>query len=173
MRSQRQPRVRAEPGSGSMRETSSRKWKLTVDAGRDATGQRRRLTRTVRGTRREATRALASLTAEVGLARKGQLPEQRWARSIARSSGTSPNSNNSSSNTSATTTPTARSTSNLHTRRTSRSKLSTSSPNRTKTPLRQTHQRIPKRRLTSHNPILGIRRRLATEMIHSDTLVRH
>lgn len=58
-------RMRAEPGRGSMRETSAGKWKLTVDAGRDAKGQRRRLTRTVRGTRREATRALASLTAEV------------------------------------------------------------------------------------------------------------
>ncbi len=56
---------RAERGSGSMREVAPGKWKLTVDAGRDGSGRRRRVTRTVRGNRRDATRALTVLGAEV------------------------------------------------------------------------------------------------------------
>lgn len=56
---------KADRGSGSMREIASGKWKLTVDAGRDSKGRRRRITRTVRGSKREATRALAVLHAEI------------------------------------------------------------------------------------------------------------
>lgn len=58
-------RKRAEPGSGSMREVADGKWKLTVDADRDSDGNRRRVTKTVRGTRKEAARALASLSVDV------------------------------------------------------------------------------------------------------------
>lgn len=48
-----------------MRELADGKWKLTVDAGRDGRRRRRRITKTVRGSRREAAQALAALTAEV------------------------------------------------------------------------------------------------------------
>ena len=41
-------------------------WKLTVDAGRDGDGRRRRVYRTVIGTRADATRALAALVTEIG-----------------------------------------------------------------------------------------------------------
>lgn len=64
------PRSRAERGGGSMREIAEGKWKLTADAGRDDKGRRRRVTRTVRGTRKEATRALAALTADVHSGKK-------------------------------------------------------------------------------------------------------
>ena len=60
-----QPTARADRGSGSMREVASGKWKLTVDVGRDDKNRRRRVTRTVRGSRRDAARALAVLGAEV------------------------------------------------------------------------------------------------------------
>ncbi len=56
---------RAPRGSGSMREVADGKWKLTVDAGRDARGRRRRVTRTVHGSQRDASRALAALTTDV------------------------------------------------------------------------------------------------------------
>lgn len=56
---------RADRGSGSIREVAPGKWKLTVDAGRDDKNRRRRVTRTVRGTKRDAARALAVLGAEV------------------------------------------------------------------------------------------------------------
>ena len=58
-------RQRAERGSGSMREVTGGKWKLTIDAGRDTRGRRRRVTKTMSGSRREAAQALAALTAEV------------------------------------------------------------------------------------------------------------
>lgn len=57
--------ARADRGSGSMRETAPGKWKLTVDAGRDDKGRRRRVTRLVRGTKRDAAKALAVLCADV------------------------------------------------------------------------------------------------------------
>ncbi len=52
-------------GGGSMAKVGDDKWKLTVDAGRDHTGRRRRISRTVHGSNAEATRALAALTVEV------------------------------------------------------------------------------------------------------------
>lgn len=58
-------RKRAERGNGSMREVGDGKWKLTVDAGIDNFGRRRRISRTIRGTRKEAARSLATLSAEV------------------------------------------------------------------------------------------------------------
>ena len=63
-------RKRAARGTGSLRQMGEDKWKLTVDAGRDANGRRRRLTRTVRGTRKQATRALAALSADVQAGRR-------------------------------------------------------------------------------------------------------
>ncbi len=50
---------------GSMREVAPGKWKLTIDADRDTQGHRRRVTRTMRGTNNDATRALAVLVTEV------------------------------------------------------------------------------------------------------------
>jgi hypothetical protein len=45
-----------------MRERRKDYWELTVDAGRDpATGRRRRVVRTLRGTKRQAQRALNEL----------------------------------------------------------------------------------------------------------------
>ena len=60
-----QRRKRGERGNGSMREVVDGKWKLTVDARIDSLGSRRRISRTVRGTRKEATRALGTFSAEV------------------------------------------------------------------------------------------------------------
>lgn len=48
-----------------MREVAPGKWKLTVDAGRDDKNRRRRVTRAVRGSRRDPARALAVLGTEV------------------------------------------------------------------------------------------------------------
>ena len=57
---------RATRGGGSMSQLGPDTWKLTVDAGRDEDGRRRRVYRTVNGTRADATRALAALVDEVG-----------------------------------------------------------------------------------------------------------
>lgn len=52
--------------AGSMRQRGANSWELRVHAGRDeATGRKRYVTRTVRGGKREAAKALASLVAEV------------------------------------------------------------------------------------------------------------
>lgn len=59
------PAKRAQRGSGSMRRISDNKWKLTIDTGRDLSGRRRRVTRTMRGSKAEAARALAALNVEV------------------------------------------------------------------------------------------------------------
>ncbi len=56
---------RAERGSGSISRVGDNKWKLTIDAGRDDKGHRRRVTRTVRGTKSDASRSLAALSVEV------------------------------------------------------------------------------------------------------------
>ncbi|MFN0091574.1 MAG: tyrosine-type recombinase/integrase [Acidimicrobiales bacterium] len=57
---------RSTRGSGSMSQLGPDTWKLTVDAGRDGDGRRRRVYRTARGTRADATRALAALVTESG-----------------------------------------------------------------------------------------------------------
>lgn len=56
---------RATRGSGSLIQLGPDTWKLTVDAGRDGDSRRRRVYRTVKGTRTHATRALTALVAEV------------------------------------------------------------------------------------------------------------
>ncbi|MDA3041331.1 MAG: tyrosine-type recombinase/integrase [Actinomycetota bacterium] len=57
--------TRSERGSGSIRRIADNKWKLTIDAGRDDRGNRRRVTRVVEGTKAQASRALAALSVEV------------------------------------------------------------------------------------------------------------
>lgn len=52
---------RANRDRGSMQELSPGRWKLTIDIGHDSNGNRRRRTRTIKGTRTDATRALAAL----------------------------------------------------------------------------------------------------------------
>ena len=59
-------KARARPGTGSMSELSHGVWKLVVSAGRDDTRARRRVVRTVEGTRQTATRALAAVVNEIG-----------------------------------------------------------------------------------------------------------
>lgn len=59
------PSGRASRGSGSIKPVGEDRWKLTVDAGRDKNGKRRRLSRTVRGTKAQATKALAAFSVEV------------------------------------------------------------------------------------------------------------
>ena len=66
--------ARAPRGGGSLRQLGSGRWKLVVDAGRDDTGRRRRVTRNVHGTRSEATRALAALTVDVQTGRRRPVP---------------------------------------------------------------------------------------------------
>jgi len=56
----------AAPGSGSKREIRPSVWKLTVAAGRDERGRLRRAYRTVNGSARDATKALAAFVTEVG-----------------------------------------------------------------------------------------------------------
>jgi len=56
---------RRAKGGGSLREAGPGKWKLTVDAGRDKRGQRRRVSRTIRGSKSDASKALASMVVEV------------------------------------------------------------------------------------------------------------
>lgn len=53
-------------GAGSKRETQSGVWKLTVVAGVESDGRPKRAYRSVRGTDKEATKALAAFVAEVG-----------------------------------------------------------------------------------------------------------
>ncbi len=60
------PTKRAARGAGSVESLSPGVWKIGVTAGIDSTGRRRRTFRTVRGTRTEAAKALASLVTEVG-----------------------------------------------------------------------------------------------------------
>ena len=56
---------RSKRGGGSLTRLDVNKWKITLDAGRDETGKRRRLTRTIHGTKAQANRALASLTVDI------------------------------------------------------------------------------------------------------------
>ena len=56
----------ALPGAGSMSEVGDGSWKLVVSAGSDDTGARRRVVRTVHGSRQTATRALAAVVTEIG-----------------------------------------------------------------------------------------------------------
>jgi integrase len=59
-------RAPAASGTGSKREVRPGVWKLTVVAGRDGRGRLRRAYRTVSGSSRDATKALASFVTEVG-----------------------------------------------------------------------------------------------------------
>lgn len=59
-------RARSKRGGGSISQLDTNKWKLTADAGRDDSGHRRRVSRTVYGTKAQATKALATLVVEVG-----------------------------------------------------------------------------------------------------------
>ena len=56
---------RSARGGGSKREISSRVWQLTVTSGADDKGVARRAYRTIHGTEKDATRALAAFVAEV------------------------------------------------------------------------------------------------------------
>ena len=57
---------RAPRGGGTIESKSPGVWKIGITAGFDASGQRRRTFRTVRGTRTDAAKALAALVTEVG-----------------------------------------------------------------------------------------------------------
>ena len=57
---------RARRGSGSIAERSDGSWRITASAGSDDSGNRRRAVRTIRGTKQDATKALAELVAETG-----------------------------------------------------------------------------------------------------------
>jgi integrase len=59
-------RAAAAPGSGSKRQVRPNVWKLTVTVGRDDGGRPRRAYRTVHGSARDATKALAAFVTEVG-----------------------------------------------------------------------------------------------------------
>ena len=59
-------KARARPGAGSMSEVGDGSWKLVVSAGSDDSGARRRVVRTVHGSRQTATRALAAVVTEIG-----------------------------------------------------------------------------------------------------------
>lgn len=59
--------ARAEYGAGSIRQRGEGRWELRVFAGRDpATGKLRYVSRSVRGTKKQAVAALAALVTEVG-----------------------------------------------------------------------------------------------------------
>ena len=49
-------KARAPRGAGSIIRLATNKWKVTIDAGRDELGRRRRLVRTVQGTKAQASR---------------------------------------------------------------------------------------------------------------------
>ncbi|MDG2027709.1 MAG: tyrosine-type recombinase/integrase [Acidimicrobiales bacterium] len=70
----RTPAARAHRGSGSVTRLDRNKWKIVADAGRDATGKRRRLTRTVRGTKAQANEALAALKVSLAEGRTRPTP---------------------------------------------------------------------------------------------------
>lgn len=57
--------IRSDRGSGSVRQVGENRWKLTIDVGRDRQGRRRRISRTIRGSRTDANRAMAALSVEV------------------------------------------------------------------------------------------------------------
>ena len=57
---------RANRGGGTVAEVSPGVWKIGVSAGSDDQGQRRRVFRTVRGTKTDAMRELAALRVEIG-----------------------------------------------------------------------------------------------------------
>ena len=65
---------RSSPGGGTIRELGNDKWKLTVSVGRDENDKHRRVSRTVRGTRAEASRALAAFSVEVQTGQKRPAP---------------------------------------------------------------------------------------------------
>jgi len=70
-------RTAAAPGSGSKREVRPNVWKLTVTVGRDDRGRLRRAYRTVNGSARDATKALAAFVTEVGTGDSIPRPEHR------------------------------------------------------------------------------------------------
>jgi integrase len=65
---------RSKRGGGSITKVGTDRWKITVDAGRDQTGKRRRVTRTISGTKVDANRALAALNVEVQTGEKKPSP---------------------------------------------------------------------------------------------------
>lgn len=60
------PPPRSHRGAGSITATGDGSWKLVVSAGRNESGTRRRVARTVHGSRIEAAKALAALVADTG-----------------------------------------------------------------------------------------------------------
>lgn len=79
-------RPRSKRGDGSIARLETNKGKITIDAGRDKNGKRRRRSRTIYGTKAQASQALASLTVEIadGTARPVSSPlwcQSRHARS--------------------------------------------------------------------------------------------
>ncbi|MEZ5244588.1 MAG: tyrosine-type recombinase/integrase [Acidimicrobiales bacterium] len=68
------PASRAPRGSGSVTRVDRNKWKIVADAGRDTTGKRRRLTRTVLGTKSQANDALAALKVNLAEGRTRPTP---------------------------------------------------------------------------------------------------
>lgn len=56
---------RAPRGGGSIQPLGPGKWKVVVNAGLDENGRRRRVTRTVKGTKAQASRAIAALSVEL------------------------------------------------------------------------------------------------------------
>jgi integrase len=59
------PSKRAPRDGGSVTQLGTNRWKITVDAGRDESGRRRRIARTVNGTHAQANQALAALAIDV------------------------------------------------------------------------------------------------------------
>ncbi len=59
-------RTRGQHGTGSMAALSEQRWKISISAGNDDGGRRRRVSRTVHGTRADAARELARFTVEIG-----------------------------------------------------------------------------------------------------------
>jgi integrase len=70
----KRPTTRAPRGSGSISRLDRNRWKIVADAGRDSSGKRRRLTRTVIGTRAQANDALATLKVSLAEGRTRPTP---------------------------------------------------------------------------------------------------
>jgi hypothetical protein len=69
--------------AGSMWQRDDDSWQPRVNAGRDAvTGRKRYVERTVRGNKREASKALAALVTETEKAPLWRSDDHRWAESV-------------------------------------------------------------------------------------------
>ncbi len=66
--------ARARRGGGSITSLGPQRWKITVDAGRDETGRRRRISRTIHGTKAQASQALAAFVVDVAEGRVRPTP---------------------------------------------------------------------------------------------------